>query len=138
MAGNSQRINGAKPASRGGTARRNQGDICSEHSLSCQGREEELRRKILEISGLSELFRALADETRTKILYLLSEQELCVCDLAYLLDMSLPAVSHHLRLLKIMRLVRARREGKQIFYSLDDEHVVSLITTAQEHFSDQQ
>lgn len=137
MAANSHRTNGVKLSTGGTSPRRDQGDVCSEYSLSCQGREEELRQKILDVSGLSELFRALADETRTRILYLLSEQELCVCDLAYLLEMSLPAVSHHLRLLKIMRLVRARREGKQVFYSLDDEHVMSLIVIAQEHFIDQ-
>jgi ArsR family transcriptional regulator len=91
----------------------------------------------MEVSGLSELFQALADETRTKILYLLARRELCVCDLAYLLDMTLPAVSHHLRLLKTMRLVRTRRDGKQVFYSLDDEHVLSLIQVAREHYIDQ-
>lgn len=137
MAAKKQGVNGVQRKVGIKSRSRGQGDVCSEYSLSCQGREEELRRRILEISGLSELFRALADETRTKILYLLSGQELCVCDLAYLLEMSLPAVSHHLRLLKIMRLVRTRREGKQVFYSLEDEHVVSLIMTAQEHYIDQ-
>lgn len=137
MAGNKQAVNGVRTKAVERSPRRDHGDVCSEYSLSCQDREAELRQKILDISGLSELFRALADETRTKILYLLSDQELCVCDLAYLLDMSLPAVSHHLRLLKIMRLVRARREGKQVFYSLEDDHVVSLIVVAQEHFIDQ-
>jgi len=109
-------------------------DICSEYCLSCAGKEEELRSRILDVAGLSELFRVLADETRTKILYLLSVQELCVCDLAYLLEMSIPAVSHHLRLLKIMRLAKSRKDGKQVFYSLDDSHVISLIKVAQEHF----
>jgi ArsR family transcriptional regulator len=109
-------------------------DVCTEYSLSCRDREEELKTSLLDVSGLSELFRALADETRTKILYLLSEQELCVCDLAYLLGMTIPAVSHHLRLLKIMRLVRTRKRGKQVFYNLDDDHVISLIRIAQEHF----
>ncbi|MBN2050689.1 MAG: helix-turn-helix transcriptional regulator [Spirochaetales bacterium] len=109
-------------------------DVCSEYCLSCQDKEEELRAMILEVSGLSELFRVLSDETRTKILYLLAERELCVCDLAYLLEMSIPAVSHHLRLLKIMRLARSRKDGKQVFYSLDDDHVISLIKIAQEHF----
>lgn len=113
------------------------GDVCGEYRVSCAERVEELREMIVETAGLSELFRALADETRTRILYLLSKQELCVCDLAYLLEMSLPAISHHLRLLKIMRLVRTRRSGKQVFYSLEDEHVVSLILTAREHFIDQ-
>lgn len=114
-----------------------QRDICTEYSLSCTANEPELRDALDEVNGLSELFRVLADETRTKILYLLSEQELCVCDLAHLLDMSLPAVSHHLRLLKDTRLVRHRRDGKQVFYALDDDHVLSLIRVAQKHYIDQ-
>ena len=109
------------------TKRSAQSDVCTEYSLSCSQNEQNLRGMLLAVSGLSELFRVLADETRTKILYLLSEQELCVCDLAYLLEMSLPAVSHHLRLLKVMRLVRHRRDGKQVYYTLDDDHVLSLI-----------
>ena len=137
MAANRRSVNAVRKKVIESAAGRDQGDLCGEYSLSCKDREAELRQRILDISGLSELFRALADETRTKILYLLSAQELCVCDLAYLLDMSLPAVSHHLRLLKIMRLVRTRRAGKQVFYSLEDEHVVSLIITAQEHYIDQ-
>lgn len=91
---------------------------------------------LLEASGLSELFKALADETRTKILYLLSDGDLCVCELAELLGMSLPAVSHHLRLLKIMRLVSNRRDGRQVFYTLQDEHVADLIRIAREHFAE--
>lgn len=111
-------------------------DVCSEYRLHCTESEPTLRRRMAEASGLSELFRALADDTRTRILYLLSEQELCVCDLAYLLDMSLPAVSHHLRLLRLNRLVHGRRAGKQVFYTLDDDHVVSLIRTAQAHYAE--
>ena len=91
---------------------------------------------LLEASGLSELFKALADETRTKILYLLSDGDLCVCEMAELLGMSLPAVSHHLRLLKIMRLVSNRRDGRQVFYTLQDEHVADLIRIAREHFAE--
>ncbi len=113
--------------------KRNQ-DVCSEYSLSCMTHEESLKASLMEVSGLSELFRAMSDETRVGILYMLSKQELCVCDLAYLLDISLPAVSHHLRLLKVMRLVKSRREGKQVFYSLDDPHVLSLIEVAREHY----
>ena len=109
-------------------------DVCSEYSLSCMRHEEDLKHSLLEVSGLSELFRAMSDETRVSILYLLSKQELCVCDLAYLLDISLPAVSHHLRLLKVMRLVRSKRRGKQVFYTLDDPHVLSLIEVAREHY----
>ena len=109
-------------------------DLCSEYSLTCRDDAERLRGMLVNVAGLSELFGALADETRTRILYLLSERELCVCDLAHLLEMSLPAVSHHLRLLRVMRLVRSRRAGKQVFYALDDDHVVSLIRVAQEHY----
>ncbi len=109
-------------------------DVCSEFSITCKPEEEHLKDSLIEVSGLSELFRAMSDETRVGILYLLSRQELCVCDLAYLLGISLPAVSHHLRLLKVMRLVRSRRDGKQVFYSLDDPHVLSLIEVAREHY----
>ena len=112
-------------------------DICSELGLSGRADAERLRASLLDVSGLSELFRALADETRTKILHLLSHQELCVCDLAYLLDITLPAVSHHLRLLKAMRLVRNRRAGKQVFYALDDDHVLALIQVARDHYTEQ-
>lgn len=112
-------------------------DICDQYCPTCKEKAEYLKDKLLEVAGLSELFKVLGDETRTKILYLLAEQELCVCDMADLLDMSLPAVSHHLRLLKAMRLVKYRREGKQVFYSLDDEHIVNLIHQAQEHFAEE-
>jgi ArsR family transcriptional regulator, lead/cadmium/zinc/bismuth-responsive transcriptional repressor len=112
------------------------GDVCSEHSITCKDSEQELRSSLIKVSGLSELFRALADETRTKILYLLSQRKLCVCDLAYILEMTLPAISHHLRLLKTMRLVKAQRKGKQVFYTLDDEHVLTLIQVAREHYID--
>ena len=111
-------------------------DLCTELGITCRDSETELREKLLEVAGLSELFKAMADETRTKILYLLAQQELCVCDLAHLLDMTLPAVSHHLRLLKTMRLVRSRRDGKQVFYALDDDHVLALIEVAREHYID--
>jgi ArsR family transcriptional regulator len=111
--------------------------MCTELGITCRESEDELRDKLFEVAGLSELFRALADETRTKILHLLAQQELCVCDLAYLLDMSLPAVSHHLRLLKSMRLVRSRRDGKQVFYALDDDHVRALLQVGREHYIEQ-
>lgn len=110
-------------------------DLCEEFCPSCD--LDRLREKVLEVAGLSEIFKALGDETRTKILYLLAHQELCVCDLASVLNMSLPAISHHLRLLKMLRLVRYRRDGKMVYYSLDDEHVLSLIREAQAHFAEQ-
>jgi len=95
------------------------------------------RERLVEVAGLSELFRVLADETRTKILYLLSTEELCVHHLAQILDLTLPTISHHLRLMKLMRLVKSRREGKHVYYSLSDDHVLQLIQTAQEHYQEE-
>lgn len=111
-------------------------DICGQHGLSCQKDAPKLRKSLLEVAGLSELFKALADETRVKILHLLSSRPLCVCDLAFLLEMSLPAVSHHLRLLKTMRLLKSQRKGKQVFYELEDDHVSGLILQAKAHYID--
>lgn len=111
-------------------------DICSEYGVSVEDELPQLRDSILAVAGLSEIFKAMADETRTRILHLLSQRELCVCDLALIMDMTLPAVSHHLRLLKMMRLVAYRREGKQVYYRLDDHHVVDLIRVARDHFTE--
>ena len=111
-------------------------DVCSEYGISVEDEAPDLRKGLMAVAGLSELFKVLSDETRTRILHLLSQRELCVCDLALVLEMSLPAVSHHLRLLKIMKLVTYRRDGKQVYYRLDDHHVVELISVASEHFSE--
>ena len=73
------------------------------------------------------------DSTRIKILYVLFESELCVCDIAKLLGISQSAVSHQLRSLKAAKLVRFRREGKTVFYSLDDDHVRSVLSLGMEH-----
>ncbi|MGB4171825.1 MAG: metalloregulator ArsR/SmtB family transcription factor, partial [bacterium] len=78
-------------------------------------------------------FKVLGDPTRIKILSALATEKLCVCDLAAALELSVSAVSHQLRVLKGARLVKYRREGKNIFYSLDDEHVISLFRLALEH-----
>src|SRR5690606_469700 len=112
-------------------------DCCDVYDPSARESKEALRARLLEVAGLSELFKALGDETRTRIRCLLSLRDLCVCDIAEIMEMSLPAVSHHLRLLKALRIVKYRREGKQVFYSLDDEHVVGLIRLAQEHFAEE-
>lgn len=109
-------------------------DLCSQHGVSCAGDAETLRASLLDIAGISELFKALADETRTRILHLLGQRELCVCDLAFLLEMTLPAISHHLRFLRALRLVKSRKEGKMVFYSLEDAHVLALIEQAREHY----
>jgi ArsR family transcriptional regulator, lead/cadmium/zinc/bismuth-responsive transcriptional repressor len=82
---------------------------------------------------LAEIFKALADPTRVRILHALSHAELCVGDLAAVLAMTESAVSHQLRLLRGLRVVRARREGKMVFYALDDEHVTRLFQLSLEH-----
>lgn len=116
--------------------RRTRGDVCDTYSPGYDPDDPRYQDRVLEVAGISELFKALSDETRTAILYLLHDTELCVCDLADILGMSLPAVSHHLRLLRTMRLVKFRRAGKQAYYSLDDYHVVQLIEVAKEHFNE--
>ncbi len=86
---------------------------------------------------LADLFKAFGDSTRTGILWALSRAEMCVCDLCALLEMKQPAVSHQLRNLKQARLVKARRDGKVVFYSLDDEHVRRLLRLGMEHVREQ-
>lgn len=82
---------------------------------------------------LTELFRIFGDSTRVRILYVLFEAEMCVCDIAQLLGMTQSAISHQLRALKNVRLVKARREGKTVFYSLADDHVKTIINQGLEH-----
>ncbi|OPZ82801.1 MAG: Cadmium resistance transcriptional regulatory protein CadC [bacterium ADurb.Bin429] len=94
-----------------------------------------LRGEVDQADGLGNLFKALSDETRAKIMFCLSREELCVCDVAIILGMSVQAVSHHLRLLRVMRLVRARRAGKLVFYSLDDDHVANIIRQGLDHLA---
>ncbi len=116
--------------------RRKNNDLCDEICTSPSVYVEELRDRLADVFGLSEIFKVLGDETRVKILYLLAHQELCVCDIGAVLEMSLPAVSHHLRLLRALRLVKYRREGKMVYYSLDDDHIVHMIREAQAHFAE--
>ena len=82
---------------------------------------------------LSELFRIFGDSTRIRILYVRFEAEMCVCDIAQLLGMTQSAISHQLRALKNARLVKARRDGKTVFYSLADDHVKTIIDQGIEH-----
>lgn len=89
-----------------------------------------------EIAAMAELFKLFGDPTRLKILLSLQQQELCVCDLAELIGMNQSAVSHQLRLLKQGRLVKNRREGKSVFYSLADSHVVTMLAQGMEHISE--
>ncbi len=82
---------------------------------------------------LAELFRIFGDSTRIRILYVLFEAEMCVCDIATVLGMTQSAISHQLRALKNARLVKARREGKTVFYSLADGHVQTIIHQGLDH-----
>jgi DNA-binding transcriptional ArsR family regulator len=86
-----------------------------------------------EYMALAETFRALGDSSRAKILYSLLHQELCVCDLAAVVGISESAVSQHLRILRSLRLVKSRREGKVVFYSLDDGHIRTLLNVCLSH-----
>ena len=85
---------------------------------------------------LAELFKVFGDTTRIRILYALFESELCVCDIAELLNMSQSAISHQLRVLKQARLVRNRREGKTVYYFLADDHVRTIIGQGMEHIEE--
>jgi len=85
------------------------------------------------VEVLAETFRVLGDPTRVRILDALADGELCVCDIASLVGMSESAVSHQLRLLRTMRLVRPRRAGRQVFYSVDDHHILELLRLAGTH-----
>lgn len=86
-----------------------------------------------ELAQAAGLLSVLADPTRMKIVDALKLGELCVCDMAAVLGMSVSAISHQLRLLRTARLIRGRRAGKVIFYTLDDDHVEKLISVALEH-----
>jgi DNA-binding transcriptional ArsR family regulator len=85
---------------------------------------------------LAETFQALGDPSRLRIVWALAQGELCVGDVAKLLGMSQPAVSHHLRTLRNMRLVKVRRDGRTTFYSLDDEHIERLLHEGMKHVED--
>ena len=89
------------------------------------------------VQGLADTFSALGDPTRVRILDALSHGELCVCDLAAVLRLSQSAVSHQLRLLRGMRLVRPRRAGRLVYYSLDDQHIIGLLHQAVTHVEEQ-
>lgn len=86
--------------------------------------------------NLADFFKVFADSTRIKILYVLSQSEMCVCDIAQLLNVTQSAVSHQLRTLKQMQLVKARRDGKTVFYSLADDHIQTILRQGMEHISE--
>jgi len=85
---------------------------------------------------LADFFKVFGDSTRIKILYVLMQSEMCVCDIAQLLNASQSAISHQLRVLKQMQLVKNRRDGKTIFYSLSDGHISTILSTGLEHIKE--
>lgn len=87
--------------------------------------------------ALAELFKTMGDPTRIKILYALKDRELCVCDLSELLGMSSSAISHQLRVLRNTKLVKFRREGRSVYYSLDDDHVLALFCQGLQHVTEE-
>ena len=89
------------------------------------------------VYDLADLFKVFGDSTRLRILCVLMEQEICVADLADTLEMTQSAISHQLRTLKQLKLVKARRRGKMVYYSLDDDHVRSIIETGREHLEEE-
>ena len=89
-----------------------------------------------ELYDLAELFKVFGDSTRIRILSVLFEAEVCVCDLAKVLNMTQSAISHQLRILKANKLVNSRREGKSVFYSLADGHVRTIIAQGREHIEE--
>ena len=109
------------------------GEVCEIFSFD-EALVTRIKKQLTGLEGLSRIFKVLGDETRARIVYALSQaDQLCVCDIAQIVGLSLPAVSHHLRVLRELDIARARKQGKLVFYSLADDHVASLVRQAAEH-----
>ena len=112
--------------------------VCDSH-CNHQGTLEELRDAFPAVDtfdALSSFFKVLGDPTRMKIMWVLDRKELCVCDIAELLDMTKSAVSHQLAILRHTNLVKYRKEGKSVFYTLSDEHVRLLFEAGLDHINE--
>lgn len=110
-------------------------DFCEEKCVNKENVKAVKANSLLpdEVLRLSELFKAIGDGTRIRLLHALAQKELCVCDLEEVLEMTQSAISHQLRVLRNLRLVKFRKEGKNVFYSLDDEHIINLFTQGLAH-----
>lgn len=106
-------------------------ELCEHPQNICFARSEAISDE--DAQQVSEIFKLLGDTTRLKILHALSKRDLCVCDIAAVVNMGQSAVSHQLRLLRSSRLVKYRKEGKMVWYSLDDSHIAALLTQGIEH-----
>jgi DNA-binding transcriptional ArsR family regulator len=119
----------------------NNGSYVQESGLLSRTAATALRRQLLadgSAAALAETFKLLGDVTRVRILDALSRSELCVCDLARLLALTESAVSHQLRLLRGMRVVKSRRDGRHIYYTMDDAHIVGLFEQGLEHVEERE
>jgi DNA-binding transcriptional ArsR family regulator len=115
------------------------GDVCEVEFFN-EARVRSLQAKMKSdgvFHDLSETFKVLGDPTRAKIIFALREEELCVCDLARLLGLTSSAVSHQLRTLRNLRVVRYRKEGKMAYYSLDDDHIRTLFSEGLRHVEEE-
>ncbi|UCH81790.1 MAG: winged helix-turn-helix transcriptional regulator [Nitrospiraceae bacterium] len=114
---------------------RNLQDMCEVRSVDRTKVKSVLKEMLTddEARNIADTFSVLADPTRSKIIYALSKAELCVCDIAGILNISVSAVSHQLRLLRNMRLVKYRKEAKMVYYSLDDKHISRLFNEGLKH-----
>jgi len=117
--------------------------ISSIERCSCEVIHEDVVNQVKEkmpqeenLYDLAELFKVFGDSTRIKILWALGESEMCVCDIAVLLNMTQSAISHQLRILKQAKLVKYRKEGKVVYYSLDDEHVRQIFDQGLVHINE--
>lgn len=113
------------------------GDLCEIRGAD-PARVQRARQVLLDdaiYARLAEIFRTLADASRARIVHSLLQQDVCTCDLAAITGLSEPAVSQHLRILRALRLVKSRREGKWVYYALDDEHVRFLLTISLQHLA---
>ena len=108
---------------------------CIAHSIDSSSIED-LKNSLHEeeeIDLLTNIFKALSDPTRVRIIYILSKSSLCVCDISTILDMTQSSISHHLRVLRDTKLVKFKRKGKLVIYSLDDDHVLKLFEQGLDH-----
>jgi Predicted transcriptional regulators len=110
-------------------------DYICVHDLAVKTVQEQMPTEEL-LNDLSEFYKVFGDITRIRILYVLFELEVCVCDIAQLLNMSQSAISHQLRTLRKAKLVKSRREGKTVFYSLADSHVRTIIGQGIDHITE--
>ena len=108
-------------------------ELCQHPKLICRARAT--LPEATTIITLAETFKILGDPTRIKILHILATNELCVCDIAAALNMGQSAISHQLRILRSARLVKYRKDGKSVWYSLDDDHVLLLMHQGLEHIT---